>query len=167
MGRKLDLQELCFPLGIVLFVGTLLSLALIYFNIVPYAWEFGFFVFSIACSVSSLACLAVDLFYMWSAQEPCPYYPMVPSLERSESHPVVRIKNPKPQKAKTMNVEPPSREELQRLKEVLGISQGSLQYKKRGQGVYHVLYNEGKYRWRHLDSWVQLKEKLEPESSVE
>lgn len=157
----MNLEQVCLPLGIVLFVGTLLSLALIYFNVVPYAWEFGFFVFSIACSVSSLACVVVDLFYIWSAQEPCPYYPRVQSLERSESHSAVRTKNPKPQKAKTVNVDPPGKGDLQRLKDVLGVKKGSLQYKKRGAGVYLVVYNQGKYTWRHVGSWIQLKEKLE------
>ena len=162
-----DLEELSFPLGIALFVGTLLSLALIYFNVVPYAWEFGFFVVSIACSVSSLACLAVDLFYTWSTEEPRPYYPMVPSLERSESYSVARTKNPKPQKPETVNVDPPTREELRRLKEVLGVEKGSFQYKSRGQGIYLVTYEHGRHHWKHVGSWIQLREKLDSESTVE
>jgi len=100
---------------------------------------------------------------MWSTEEPRLYYPMVQSPDHSESHSFARTKNP--QKAKTMNVrahvEPPSREELQRLKEVLGISQGSLQYKKRGQGIYHVVYAEEKHHWNHLGSWKELRQKLD------
>jgi len=61
------------------------------------------------------------------------------------------------------NIEPsPSKEQLRRLREILEIKKGSLQYKKRGCGVYHVKYgNDGKYRWTYIGSWTDLKEKIE------
>ena len=58
-------------------------------------------------------------------------------------------------------VEPPTREQLGKLKGMLGIEKGSLQYKKRGQGVYHVIYSEGKHNWNHLGTWKELKQKLD------
>lgn len=159
----MDLEELLFPLGLVFLACSLSSLILVYFNVVSYAFQFNLFLFAIVSLAFSLLCLAVDITHIWLAEEPRPYYPRVPLLEPSERPLVVTTKNP--QKGKTTNVyahvEPPSREELQRLKEVLGISQGSLQYKKRGQGIYHVVYAEGKHHWNHLGSWKELRQKLD------
>ena len=133
----------------------------------PYALDFNFFIFGIVSLALSVVLVALHFVYTWPVEEPWqtyPYLPMERSSELSSGHAAVRTK---PQKAKTASVDPPTREELQRLKEVLGIEKGSLQYKKRGQGIYHVLYNEGKYRWAHLGSWIRLKEKLETENSLE
>jgi len=89
------------------------------------------------------------------------------ALEHSESHAVARTINSRPRKAETASVGPPTREELCRLKEVLGISEGSLQFKKRGQGIYAVTYEHGKHVWKHVGSWIQLREKLGLERAVE
>jgi hypothetical protein len=159
---------LLFPLGLVFLACSTSSLILVYFNVVSYAFQFNLFLFAIVSLAFSLLCLAVDITHIWLAEEPRPYYPRVPLLEPSERPLVVTTKNP--QKGKTTNVhahvEPPSREELQRLKEVLNIEKGSLQFKRRGSGIYLVTYEHGKYCWRHLGSWIQLKEKLERENSV-
>jgi hypothetical protein len=55
----------------------------------------------------------------------------------------------------------PTREDLARLKDALGIRKGSLQFKRKGLGVYNVIYGEGKYTWHFLGSWSKLKETLE------
>lgn len=57
--------------------------------------------------------------------------------------------------------DPPTREDLTRLKETLGIRKGSLQFKRRGSGVYNVIYGEGRYSWQRIGSWPELKETLE------
>lgn len=59
------------------------------------------------------------------------------------------------------NIEPPTKDQLHRLKEALGFDVGSLQFKRRGMGIYHVVYNEGKYKWRFIGSWLDLKEKIQ------
>jgi predicted nucleic acid-binding Zn-ribbon protein len=35
----------------------------------------------------------------------------------------------------------PSKEELNSIKKILGLEKGCMQYKERGDGVYHVVYN--------------------------
>ena len=111
-------------------------------------------------------------FWSWSPESYCVEKQFnlyeTASLDNSnvKEQTTVKTKKPKLQKQKSEFVDPPTRQQLQALKEVLGLKEGSLQYKKRGQGVYHVVYNQGKYRWRHLDSWIRLKEKLETENSV-
>lgn len=57
--------------------------------------------------------------------------------------------------------EAPTRHQLNKLKEALGLEEGSLQYKRKGDGVYLVHYQDGKHKWTHLGSWPELKEKLE------
>ena len=59
-------------------------------------------------------------------------------------------------------LEPPTKEELHMLKEVLKLDKGSLHYKRRGEGIYHVVYDSAtkKYRWTHLGSWSELKTKI-------
>lgn len=96
-----------------------------------------------------------------------PYNPTSSEISNVKEQTTVRMKKPKLQRRKSKVVGPPTREQLQALKEVLGLKRGSLQYKKRGAGVYLVTYEHGKYRWHHLGSWIQLKEKLETESSAE
>jgi len=56
----------------------------------------------------------------------------------------------------------PTKEELERLKEALGLDKGSLHYKKRGDGIYHVTYDSAakKHRWTRLGSWPELRGKL-------
>ena len=53
----------------------------------------------------------------------------------------------------------PSREDLEALKKALGFEKGSIQHKKKGDGVYLVVYNPEKkgYDWKHLGSWSDLK----------
>jgi len=57
----------------------------------------------------------------------------------------------------------PAKEDLQQLKEALELKEGSLHYKRRGQGIYHVVYDPAtkKHRWTYLGSWPQLKPKLQ------
>ena len=114
--------------------------------------------------------MAIRQFYVWSSESyrlEKWHYPA--SLEDSdvEEQTTVRIKKPKLQKHKSEVVDPPTREQLQALKEALGLKKGSLQYKKRGEGVYHVRYIERKYRWIRIGLWTELREKLETENSVE
>jgi len=58
-------------------------------------------------------------------------------------------------------VDPPNRDQLNKLREILGIASGSLQFKKRGLGVYRVEYQNGKYLWTHIGCWSELKQRLE------
>ena len=87
-----------------------------------------------------------------------------PSRETVRTKPIQN--NPTPHKHRRITHSnepgnPPRREQLNKLKEALGLDVGSLQYKKRGQGVYHVLYDEGKHKWRFIGSWLDLREKLQ------
>jgi hypothetical protein len=58
--------------------------------------------------------------------------------------------------------ETPSKEDLDKLKYALGIEKGSMQYKKRGDGVYLAVYNSEKkgYDWKHLRTWEDLKSRI-------
>lgn len=162
----MDLQDLLFPLGLGLLTSTFSVLLAIYLNVVPYALQFPLFVFSIISLALSLILVALDFVYTWPIEEePCqtyPYRPIGKSLERPSGHATVRTNS---QKAKTVNVDPPTREELQQLKEMLGIEKGSLQYKRRGAGIYLVTYERGKHVWKYLGSWIRLKEKLKEKIS--
>ena len=161
----MDFEELLFPLGVAFLACSFLSLVLIYFSVVPYAIEFPLFVASIFSLVVSVVLVALHFAYTWPMEEPWrtySYHPIERSLEHSENHPAFRTNL---KKAKAVKVATPTREELQLLKEVLGISQGSLQFKKRGQGIYLVIYNNGKHVWTHLGRWNQLKEKLQKKKS--
>jgi hypothetical protein len=53
----------------------------------------------------------------------------------------------------------PSKEDLDKLKYALGIEKGSMQYKKRGDGVYLATYNSERkgYDWKRLGTWTELK----------
>ena len=53
----------------------------------------------------------------------------------------------------------PSREDLEALKKALGLEKGSLQYKRKGDAVYHVTYDRGskRHKWKRLGSWKELK----------
>ena len=160
----MDLEEMLFPFSIILLISGLVSAALIYVPNIPFP-GFTLFVFSVASLISSVVCLVVDLIATWPLEEQTYHY----RIFRTQNSPTNVEATPQPQGARLekLEVAPPTKEQLQALKEALGLKEGSLQYKKRGQGVYHVLYNEGKYRWCHLGSWIQLKEKLETENSVE
>ena len=154
-----------FPLGLGLLTSAFPVLLAIYFNVVPYALQFPLFVFSIISVALSVVLVALHFIYTWPTKEPWrtyPYRSFERSLERSESRETDRIN---PEKAEALKVVAPTREELQRLKEVLGLSRGSLQFKKRGQGIYLVTYEHGKHVWKHLGQWNQLKEKLPQEIS--
>ena len=156
----LDLEELSFPLSIVFLLCALASIALIYLPNIPFP-DFYLVVFSTVSLIASVLCLAVNLIYMWQAPEPYPYYPVKGSLEYSQSNQILRTNDLNPQKDETVSVAPPTREELQRLKDVLGIKKGSLQYKQRGAGVYCVVYSRGKHCWERLGGWKELKQKLD------
>lgn len=66
------------------------------------------------------------------------------------------------QREDVRTLEPPTQEQLKALKKALGLTHGSLQYKKRGDGIYHVVWNKDtkKHEWIHLGSWLELKAKL-------
>ena len=154
-----------FLLGLGLLASTFPVLLAIYFNVVPYTLQFPLFVFSIISVAVSVVLVALHFIYTWPMEEPWrtyPYHSIERSLERSESRATNRIN---PEKAEALKVVAPTREELQRLKEVLGISLGSLQFKERGQGIYLVTYENGKHIWKHLGRWNHLKEKLEEKTS--
>ena len=57
----------------------------------------------------------------------------------------------------TLNI--PSREDLEALKKALGLEKGSLQYKRKGDAVYHVTYDREskRHKWKKLGSWKELK----------
>ena len=111
--------------------------------------------------------VALHLVYTWPVEyEPWQHpYNLGTSLEHSESHAVARTRKPKRQKAETSTIDPPTKQELAQLKEALEIERGSLQYKRRGAGIYHVVYKAGKHRWKHVGSWIELKERLEEKIS--
>ena len=81
-----------------------------------------------------------------------------PSLEQENM-------NEKPRVLTSKN---PSRRELEALKKALGITKGSIQYKKRGDGIYLVTYNPSKkgYDWNHLGRWSELKKLIYPKSVI-
>jgi len=58
-------------------------------------------------------------------------------------------------------LEAPTKEQLHKLKEVLGLGKGSLHYKKGGHGIYQVTYckTTKKYLWTRIGSWPELKAK--------
>jgi len=45
------------------------------------------------------------------------------------------------------------------MKKALGLEKGSLQYKRKGDAVYHVTYDSGskRHKWKKLGSWKDLK----------
>ena len=109
----------------------------------------------------------VDLISTWPLEEQTYHYSILGMQNNSTN---VETRNPQSQKYRSSNegkLNPPSKEELLRLRDVLGIEKGSLQFKRRGLGIYHVVYSEGRHRWDHLGSWKELKEKLDIESAVE
>lgn len=57
----------------------------------------------------------------------------------------------------------PSKEDLNLLKQALGISKGTLVFKPRGQGIYHVTYDPDTKRrpWKHLGTYQVLKHEAE------
>jgi hypothetical protein len=157
-----NLEDLCFPCSIVLFIAGFSLLILI---VIPetYSWlHLGFyhFVASIILVALSIVLVLLDYFLVWG--RPYDYEaPTFLSKESVRTKPVVNKPSPRKHRRKTVNIDPPSREELNKLKEVLSLDVGSLQYKKRGQGIYHVVYAEGKHKWRFIGSWIELKKKLE------
>jgi len=70
------------------------------------------------------------------------------------------------EKPRVLTSKTPSRRELEALKKALGITKGSIQYKKRGDGIYLVTYNPSKkgYDWNHLGRWSDLKKLIYPKS---
>ena len=70
------------------------------------------------------------------------------------------------EKPRVLASKTPTRRELEALKKALGISKGSIQYKKRGDGIYLVTYNPSKkgYDWNHLGRWSELKKLIYPKS---
>jgi len=153
----LDPEELFFPLSIILLISGLVSAALIYFP-TPFS-GFHLFILSIACLIVSFIFLIADLILAWPLEEQTCYY--VPRTQNNSTN--VEATTPQPQmvRLEKSEVSPPTKEQLQALKEALGLEEGSLQYKKRGQGIYAVLYSEGKHHWNHLGSWKELRQKLD------
>ena len=72
------------------------------------------------------------------------------------------------EKPRVLTSKTPSRRELEALKKALGITKGSIQYKKRGDGIYLVTYNPSKkgYDWNHLGRWSELKKLIYPKSVI-
>ena len=72
------------------------------------------------------------------------------------------------EKPRVLTSKTPSRRELEALKKALGITKGSIQYKKRGDGIYLVTYNPSKkgYDWNHLGRWSDLKKLIYPKSVI-
>lgn len=110
--------------------------------------------------------MAIRQFYAWSSGSYSLEKWLSPYSSASLENPnvkeqtTVRMKKPELQRHKSEIVDPPTREQLQALKEVLGLENGSLQFKSRGAGVYLVTYEDGKHVWRHIGLWIQLREKL-------
>ena len=171
---KLDLEQVCLLCALALFsVGFGLLILLM----IPQSYSllhlgFWHFVVSLILLSASGILMMVRHFYTWFSERDSLekwfslYNPASSENSNVKEQTSVRMEKPKLGRRKLKAVGPPTREQLQALKEVLGLKQGSLQFKKRGAGVYRVLYDEGKYRWHHLGSWIQLKEKLETKNSA-
>jgi hypothetical protein len=82
-------------------------------------------------------------------------------VETEEPEPSETTQRRRKPKSLEQQVEPPTHKQLAQLRDARGIREGSLQFKKRGAGVYQVQYEHGKYRWVHLGSWIDLKQQLE------
>ena len=121
-----------------------------------YSWlhpGFSHFLASIIILAFSIVLALIHIFLNWGPSEyEMPTFPILAT-------------NPSPRRhrRKTVhsNIEPPTKEQLQSLREALGLDVGSLQFKRRGMGIYHVVYNKGKYKWRFIGSWSDLKQKVE------
>ena len=164
-GRRLDLEQICLLCAVVFFsvgFGFLILLAIpqTYFLLHLGFWHF---IVSLTLLSASVVLVLIRQFYWYSGDSPEKSY--YPYITFNRNNPTLPENGKKSERLEA--VEPPGRERLQALKEVLGLKEGSLQYKKRGQGIYHVVYSEGKHQWIHIGSWVQLREKLDLESAVE
>lgn len=128
-----------------------------------YSWlHLGFYHFVVSIvlvGLSGVFMLIYLYFYLtWGPSEP--ETPIFSTREPIRTQPIVNKPSPRRQGRKfRSNIDPPTKEQLHKLKEALDIGKGSLQYKKRGQGVYHVTYENGKYQWQYLGSWSELKGK--------
>ena len=154
----MDLEDIFLPSAIIVFVAGFSLLILI---AIPELCSllhlsFNHFVASLVMLTLSLVLALLDCFTVWGRS----YEYETPTFPSRET--VRRVNNPK-RKAHSNEavVDPPTREQLHKLKEALGLDSGSLQFKRRGRGIYHVCYEQGKHRWYFIGSWLDLKEKLQ------
>lgn len=167
----LDLEQICLLCAKVLFSA---GFGLVILLAIPQSYPalhlgFWHFVLSLILLSASGIFVTIRQLYIWFWSWPSDSYCSERRLNfyKSTSTENFTVKDQttatpeKLQRHKLQVVDPPSREELQRLKELLGISEGSLQFKRRGFGVYHVVYSEGKHNWNHLGTWKKLKQKLD------
>ena len=161
----IDLEQICLLCALVLFsVGFGLLILLT----IPQSYSllhlgFWHFVVSLILLSASGILMAIRQFCRWRSEN---YlldewrYPSITKRTNVNSHSSSSLEPQRHRLEKSEDV-PPTKEQLQAMKEILGLDRGSLQYKKRGRGLYHVVYDGGRHHWKHLGSWKELKDKLD------